>query len=507
MTSIRKAAIEAATRYDRALWWLWVSLLVTIPLTSFPLIARVSKGSTVNPLSAVPMAAMIGIWLLRRSGSRLAIPKLAIPLLLFALAAVLSSALASFLGIAPFKGQSYVGRELRSVITLATGLGFYFTPLLVVSSRKELRASLRWVYAGAVLTLGWSTLQATQLGSPPRALFDNLQVVHRMFSLRDMLPDRVTGLAYEPSWLADQLVILYIPLCLATVIRGYSVFGRKSSWRSLELVILVWASLILFLTFSRIGMLAYLALLLVFAVIIGGKLRHAIVQRSAASERQMMMLDSPWKGRLRLLQWPVILATILSASVLAVFIASRIDVRIARIFETDYAALLQGAKHPFLFSLAARLAYAERLMYWIAGLRTFSLYPLLGVGLGNSGFFFLETVPYFGAYLPEILAIANPGIAQFPNAKSLWVRLLAETGIIGFVFFAVWLSLLAAAAWSLQKRDRGVRGVAALGALFTLGALMVEGFSLDTFALPQLWIALGLFTAALQINEENPQSP
>ncbi|MFV2044474.1 MAG: O-antigen ligase family protein [Anaerolineales bacterium] len=506
MTSIRRAAIEAASRYDRVIWWLWVSLLVTIPFTSFPLVARVMKGSTVNPLSAVPMAAMIGIWLLRKSGSRLAIPRFTIPLLLFALAAVLSSALASFLGISPFKGQSYVGRELRSVFTLATGLGFYFAPLLVVSSRKKLRASLRWVYVGAVLTLGWSTLQATQLGSPPRALFDSLQVVHRMFSLRDMLPDRVTGLAFEPSWLADQLVILYIPLGLATVVRGYSVFGRKSSWRSLELVILVWASLILFLTFSRIGMLAFISLLLVLAVLIGGKLKHAIVQRSAASERQMM-LDNPWKGRLRLLQWPLILAMILGASVLAVFIASRIDVRIAKIFETDYASLLQGAKHPLLYSLAARLAYAERLMYWIAGLRTFSLYPVLGVGLGNSGFFFLETVPYFGSYLPEVLAFTSPAFAQFPNTKSLWVRLLAETGIIGFVLFAVWLSLLAATAWSLQKRDRGVRGVVALGALFTLGALIVEGFSLDTFALPQLWIALGVFTAAQQITEGSAESP
>ena len=502
MTSIWKAA----TRDDRVIWWLWVSLLVTLPLTSFPLIARVLKGSTVNPLSAVPMAAMIGIWLLRRSGSRLAIPKLAIPLLLFALAAVLSSALASFLGIAPFKGQSHVSRELRSMITLATGLGFYFVPLLVVSSVKKLRASLRWVYVGAALTLGWATLQATQLGNPPRALFDNLQVVHRMFSLRDMLPDRVTGLAFEPSWLADQLVILYIPLCLAAVIRGYSVFGRKSSWRSVELAILVWASLILFLTFSRIGLLAYLALLFVFAVIIGGKLMHAIAQKSAASERPILMLDGLWRGRIRLLQWPLLLAMILGAGVLAVFIASRLDPRIARIFETDYASLLQGTKHPLLFSLAARLAYAERLMYWIAGLRTFSLYPLLGVGLGNSGFFFLDTVPYFGSYLPEILVVLNPGIAQFVNAKSLWVRLLAETGIIGFVCFAVWLSLLAAAAWSLQKRNRGVRGVVALGALFTLGALIFEGFSLDTFALPQLWIALGVFTAAVQINEESPGS-
>jgi O-antigen ligase len=334
-----------------------------------------------------------------------------------------------------------------------------------------------------------------------------MQVVHRMFSLRDMLPDRVTGLAYEPSWLADQLVVLYIPLCLATVIRGYSVFGRKSSWRSVELAILVWASLILFLTFSRIGLLAYLALLFVFAVIIGGKLIHVIAEKSAASERPIMMLDSLWKGRLRLLQWPLILMMILGASVLAVFIASRIDPRIARIFETDYASLLQGTRHPLLFSLAARLAYAERLMYWIAGLRTFSLYPLLGVGLGNSGFFFLDTVPYFGAYLPEILAVANPGIAEFANAKSLWVRLLAETGIVGFVSFAVWLSLLAAAAWSLQRRNRGVRGVVALGALFTLGALIFEGFSLDTFALPQLWIALGVFTAAVQINKESPGSP
>ncbi len=135
-------------------------------------------------------------------------------------------------------------------------------------------------------------------------------------------------------------------------------------------------------------------------------------------------------------------------------------------------------------------------MYWASGFNVFSKYPFLGVGLGNAGFFFLDTVPAYGYRLTEIINIIN-GAPQFPNPKNLWVRLLAETGIVGFSIFISWLLLLALGAWAVMKRGKGLITIFGVGGLLAILAQILEGFSLDTFALPQLWIMLGMLTAAI----------
>jgi hypothetical protein len=47
------------------------------------------------------------------------------------------------------------------------------------------------------------------------------------------------------------------------------------------------------------------------------------------------------------------------------------------------------------------------------------------------------------------------------------------------------------------SKGQGLLAAVGLGAGLTLVAQIFEGFSLDTFALPHLWIMLGLLTALL----------
>ena len=51
-----------------------------------------------------------------------------------------------------------------------------------------------------------------------------------------------------------------------------------------------------------------------------------------------------------------------------------------------------------------------------------------------AGYYFPETLPSFGYRLPEILSVLLYE-SFIPNAKNLWARLLAETGIVGFSVF------------------------------------------------------------------------
>ncbi|HNW95555.1 MAG TPA: hypothetical protein PKL60_05135, partial [Anaerolineaceae bacterium] len=88
-----------------------------------------------------------------------------------------------------------------------------------------------------------------------------------------------------------------------------------------------------------------------------------------------------------------------------------------------------------------------------------------------------------------------------PNAKNLWVRLLAETGILGFSLFCAWLSSHFHAAQRLEnlRKDPEASAFGLVGKLFLI-AVVMEGFSMDSFGLPYLWIALALLISAFRIN-------
>jgi hypothetical protein len=149
-------------------------------------------------------------------------------------------------------------------------------------------------------------------------------------------------------------------------------------------------------------------------------------------------------------------------------------------------ALALGRRQLGWFSLSTKLEYAERVVYWIASARTFALHPLLGAGLGNAVFFFVQAVPAIGYGLVDVLGAVGGMPGPFPNPKSLWFRLLAETGIAGFVFFLTYPLVAAACAWELSRKRSTLRGIIGLATLISLVAFPVEGFSLDPFALPYM---------------------
>jgi hypothetical protein len=67
--------------------------------------------------------------------------------------------------------------------------------------------------------------------------------------------------------------------------------------------------------------------------------------------------------------------------------------------------------------------------------------------------------------------------------------------VVGFAVFAVWLYLLfRSALLSYRSRDPLIKTLALAGQL-CLVALLAEGFSVDSFAMPYLWVTVGLLSA------------
>lgn len=463
---------------------LWALFLLSLPFSSHPWVARFTRGSPVSPLALLPAVGLVLIWLAPyfwRSGRLSALDR---PLLVFLGVSLVGLGQAWFLPIHPFKGQELWASQVEAAVTLAVGLSFYWIASTVAYTEEDLSSSLRWAYIGGLLMLLWATIQGSLVIQGVDAVPPRIQSFHRLISIRDMFPNRVTGLAYEPSWFANQLVVFYIPLWLGSVLARFSVVRSRPRSLSVELALLLWAVVVFLLTISRVGLLSLFAML------------GIVVLRAT-----WRLASKVWSGRrVVMVALYFLLLCALAVTALAItYWLSTLDPRLARLFDAEaYRAALMG-RYPLGFSLANRLAFAERVMYWTSAWRVFALYPVFGVGLGASGFFFRDVVPAFGYLLPEILIALKPTAGPLPNPKSLWFRLLAETGIVGFLAFTLWLALLGLAALrTYQTSATPLRRAIALAAGLALVAQVFEGFSLDTFALPHLWVILGLLSGTWQ---------
>ena len=96
----------------------------------------------------------------------------------------------------------------------------------------------------------------------------------------------------------------------------------------------------------------------------------------------------------------------------------------------------------------------------LGALAAFEEYPLTGVGLGASGFYIYQNLPDWAlTTVPEIARQLNPENRLYPNPKNLYVRLLAETGLIGFFLFLAFQFYVLGDMFNLLRRNE------ALGAL------------------------------------------
>jgi len=156
------------------------------------------------------------------------------------------------------------------------------------------------------------------------------------------------------------------------------------------------------------------------------------------------------------------------------------------------------------------LGFGPRLMYAEAAYNTYAADPALGVGLGNYAFFVKETLPYRPlAPSPEILRILTPDIGRnrLVTPKNFYLRILAETGLIGAAAFLAFLFAILGCVlilWYSAGRNQNFWGKAGILALV---AFLTAAISFDSFAIPNMWVNFGFLTAAAWVitHKGNPE--
>ena len=469
----------------------WILFLITLPISSFPFFPdNIGGGTLVRPLSIYPLIVLLALVILPRFFTK-PLPKTLLSFIPFVVIAVISTLLAALQGIEDLQGVSVLSRMFRALATLGIGGAIYLTVTLWPENKKDLNLSLRWLYLGFVLALSWGTLQVIYIIQFSSRWFDLMNAIQSYISIRRLFSNRISGLTYEPNWFADQISFLLLPWLLAAVLSGNSVF--KWRWRriTIESLLLIWALLILPFTFSRAGLLVMLVLVLIGVLFFRSKKFSGATNEKPSGKYQWRRV---WEG--------VVLVVILGA---LIFFAGSRNEFFARIWEYWQRSPNQGYV-PYLIDYFEYLGFGARYTYTETAYRVYEDYPIMGVGLGNYAFYFDEQIsdrPL--AAIPEVLRLFVPesGINRLITPKNLILRIMAETGLIGLVtFMAFILAILGSALylWLSPKSEVRFWGV---GGLLSLVAFGLVVFSIDSFAIPNMWVIFGLITAAMQTSRNN----
>ena len=126
----------------------WALLLLCLPFTSFPALAKLFHGASVAPLSAVFLAILVLVFFLPRFIKIRSFPKQSLPMLVFLLVAGFTTALAAFLPFESFRNASVSRQALEGLLTLVLGIGFYLITAAFIQDETTLRKTLRWIYLG-----------------------------------------------------------------------------------------------------------------------------------------------------------------------------------------------------------------------------------------------------------------------------------------------------------------------------------------------------------------------
>ncbi|HXD10402.1 MAG TPA: O-antigen ligase family protein [Anaerolineales bacterium] len=471
--------LTALTRF------LWGAALFMLPVTSFRYFPFMGEGTLVRPLSFYPIALLIPILLLQLWRGKISVPRTGvwIPLSAFVLFTMAASSYGALLDPLPLRGQEYFGRVIRAWVTIVIGLSFFVAAVWMNRNEDDLRFTLRWLLAGFVMDALWSGVQALAFYTP---LLNKVTVTmwQRSFSMRELVrTNRVSGMAFEPAWLAGQIATVYLPWLVAAALTRV----RLTRFRWFEWILLGLASLLLLATYSRGGLLTAI-LALTLTVLIAGSAEINSARRWFISGFQR---GSNWLLRVGI----VVLA--LGALIGAGAFLSRKEY-ITRLFNSDAASIEE-----FIIENSA----GARAAYTFGALGAYDESPWLGVGLGASGFYIYDHLPDWSmTTVPEIARQLSPDNRLYPNPKNMYARLLAETGLIGFfLFLAFQFSVLGDVLTLLQKRTSLRRFVGVAG-LFSWFAVLIYNATQDSFAIPNIWVNLGVLAGLTVFGLESEET-
>ena len=466
----------APTMLDRTERLLWASLLLAVPDSATPLLPF-GSGTLARPLAAFPAALLLLIAAFRililRQKPALVPDGFALLGIFSAYILVSGLVLSSLAPPDMFKGQTPMDSFLRAMVTWAMGMAFYFTARLHIRCDRDIRDALGLLFIGMSASIAFAAVQVAAIVAQGDTL-RTVQAVTDLFAVHyDGLKSRAQGMTFEPSWLASQIIVFLMPALIASSISRQDFVGtpaaRNHGLRLLGGFVVAIGGLLC--SGSRSGLVCIVAML-----VLGGLL---------AARRGHMLVAAGFVAILAAGGAGLAAMSGIGAGAGASYVTGPVS------YLTD-TANLDNAENDIAADVSDTLTVAARIAAAEAAGSMWLDHPLFGVSLGND-------YRYFGRYAPDWAFTTgiftqgakegegwlDPNSPEKGNAKNLFLRLLAETGLVGFVVFGLFL---VRQIFLGSARDD-------YHSYFRLGTLVALGLSFlnqDTFVETGIWIPLVL---------------
>jgi len=466
---------------------LWAVFFLVLPVTSFPFFPpSIGGGAVVRPLLLYPLILLTFLAIIPKLFTR-SISRTFLSLLPFVIIAVVSTLLSLTQGIEPFLNISLNERTTRGVLTLIIGVLIYLVVILLPESFEDLKFSLKWLYGGMSIAFVWASLQVFYVINFNPAWYNTLNSMQSYISTRRLIDNRISGLAYEPNWFAEQITFLLLPWLLTSVFSNNSVFKWRWHRVTIEWFLLIWAVILIPFSFSRAGILN-LILLTAFSLFffrLQSLYKHARKNNYSLPNKE---------HKIRVFARTT-LETILILSFLSVpiYLVGSKNVFFVRVWDYWKRPNISLSDYLDYLGFGARLSYSK------AAINVYKSHPLMGVGLGNYVFYFEDNLPFTPmAESPEILRLITPepGRNRLTTTKNFFLRLLAETGTIGTAAFIAFLVAIIGCAlflWLSPFTEECFWGIASI---IGFVSFLLSSLTFDSFALPNMWVTFGFITAA-----------
>jgi len=472
---------------------LMAGLFLSLPVTNFPFFPASFGGSSayVRPLLVYPLLGLVVLMTMPRLVSK-ALPRPIIILTLFFIWGLVVSIIPLLRGVeSPWREIALLPREIRTLITLLLGVAIYFTVSLFPQTIADLRFSLKWVYAGLGLVLIWGSLQALYVIDLIPGWYEVMAKMQQFVTIQRLNASRVSGMTYEPSSLADQLIVIWLPWVLGASLEDYTVFKWRWKWVTVEKILFVWTAVILAFTLSRTGLVLGVGVMgFGFLMKIFGP-QYKAQEENKSDQGKSLLAQTLHKYRL------VLVLLGFGGFLVLFYILGTQNNYISRMWE--YFSVTENFEMRKYFNF---IGFGSRMTYWETAWLIFLSYPIFGVGLGNFTLYFSKFIPYQQlTNTPQLLRhiVPNLGRNRVISVKHFLIRILAETGMIGGAIFIVFLLILIAGAlylWLSKDKEERFWGIASL---LGIVAFLGDTFSFDSFAVPNPWILFGLITAAFAV--------
>ncbi len=450
---------------------LWGAALFTLPVTSFRYFPFMGEGTLVRPLALYPLAILIPLLIIQWMRGKRPSPFVSslIPLALFTLVAIAFTSYGALISPIPLRGQIYSARAIRAIATLFIGLSFFITASWMNRSEDDLKFTIKWILFGLCLNLVWSAIQAVTFYTP---FLDKVMVTHWQlaFSVRELVrTNRISGMAYEPSWLAGQIATIYMPILFSSLLMK----TRFTTKPWFESALLALTTLLLLATYSRGGLLIVIAVAGLMVLLVGRDMLKQI----------WLWFFQGFRSNYKELFIRFALLFTLIAFIAGAFLFLGRKNYFRRLWETSADSF---SEYIIDINAGARSAYAT------GALSAYEEHPLTGVGLGASGFYIYNNLPDWAlTTVPEIAKQLDPTSKLYPNPKNMYARLLAETGLVGFVLFMVFQFSILGDILS-KLRGNSLMQFLSVMALFAWLAITLYNATQDSLATPNIWLIPGI---------------